>query len=110
MGTREVALRNLALADPANRKGRLSDWRKVQNAIAEVFWQKGGAKGLFSWVESDKSNERDFYNHICRSLGSKIDINLQGSKVLLVVDDMSVSIEGEKPIENAITLDVPDDE
>ena len=106
---KRVALENLAKVS-RTRLGTPNKWTKIQESIADVYYRLGGADGLFTWVQADKANERDFYNHICRSLGSKIDINLQGSKVLLVVDDMSVSIEGEKPIENAITLDVPDDE
>ena len=106
---KRVALENLAKVS-RTRLGTPNKWTKIQESIADVYYRLGGADGLFTWVQADKANERDFYNHICSSLGSKIDINLLGSKVLLVVDDMSVSIEGEKPIENAITLDVPDDE
>ena len=94
MGNREAALENLKLAHAVTRKGSISKWRQIQNSIAEVYERLGGSDGLFDWVEESPSNKRDFYNHICRSLGSKVDITLQGSQVLIMVDDMQGEIGG----------------
>ena len=106
MGTREVALRNLALADNRNRKGTVSKWREIQNSIAEVYLELGGTQGLLSWVNENPQHKRDFYNHICRSLGSKVEINMQGSQVLIVLDDMDQDSEPDPiPIENSESLE-----
>ena len=88
MGSREVALRNLALADKANRRGKGNRWREIQTSIADVYFHLGGTEGLLEWVNENPQHKRDFYNHICRSLGSKVEINMQGSQVLIVLDDM----------------------
>jgi len=93
MGSREVALKNLALADKSNRKGTVSKWRQIQNSLAEVYFELGGSKGLISWINEDKIHKRDFYNHICRSLGSKVEINMQGSQVLIMLDDTTIGPE-----------------
>ena len=94
MGTREQALKNLELADRTKpRKSSVSQWREIQNSLAEVYFELGGTKGLISWINEDKIHKRDFYNHICRSLGSKVEINMQGSQVLIMLDDMTIGPE-----------------
>ena len=104
--SREVALRNLALADKANRSGKGNRWREIQTSLADVYFHLGGTQGLIDWVNEDKTNKRDFYNHICRSLGSKVEINLQGSQVLIVLDDMDQDSEPDPiPIENGESLE-----
>ena len=91
MGTREQALKNLALADRKKpRKSSVSQWREIQNSLAEVYFELGGTKGLISWINENKIHKRDFYNHICRSLGSKVEINMQGSQVLIMLDDTMI--------------------
>ena len=92
-GNRETALANLQKANlnRGSRKGVPNKWTKIQNSIAEVYESLGGAEGLLEWVLADKSNERDFYNHICRSMGNKVDINIgKGAQIMIVVDDLAL--------------------
>ena len=89
--TREIALRNLALADKGNMKGRVSKWNEIQKSIADAYMACGGTEGLIAWIYEDKSNKKDFYNHICRSIGSKIDINIgKDAQIMIVLEDLTI--------------------
>ena len=102
MGTREAALANLDKIDRhKKRKSPVSQWREIQNSLAEVYFNLGGSAGLLNWINENPQHKRDFYNHICRSLGSKVEINMQGSQVLIVLDDMDADSGPDAlPIEN----------